>query len=133
MHRSTPALRVVVSDRPGIGRVELDEPAYIVRLGETLTPQGSIALGLRGPRLTERTLAFLTLLTFEWSDQANPMLFARGPESQRFRFARSLGMTPDGFAKFVQRTVRPHPVGIIRWDRLHQLEGRERSWTGGPC
>jgi hypothetical protein len=132
MNRRLPALRIVVSDRPGIGLVEIDAPAHVVRLGEPLSPQASIALGLSGPRLTERTLALLTLMAFEWADQANATMQFRGPEAQRYRFARKLGMTPDGFSKFVQRTIHPRSVGIIRWDQLHSSEGPERSWSGGP-
>jgi hypothetical protein len=123
---------VCVSDRPGVGRVELDDPRHVVRLGETLSAEASLDLGLKGPQMTERALALLTLMALEWNEHPSISVFARGPAAQRHRFATQLGMTAAGFSKFVQRTLRPQTGRVIRWDQRHPSEGPERSRTGGP-
>jgi hypothetical protein len=132
MHRWAPDLKIIVSDRSGVGRIEVDNPSYVIRVGETLSPEASFDLGITGPRLTARALAFLTLMALEWDRQSHPSVFARGADAQRHRFASKLGMNPEAFSKFVQRTLRRQPGRIIQWSPSHTWEGRERSRTGGP-
>lgn len=127
-----PVLRVCVSDKPGVGRVEIDEPSQIVRVGDLVTPQAALDFSLRGPLFTEKALALLTLIALEWDKQGSAFAFARGAMAQRSRFAVQLGMAPQGFSRFVARTLRPQSGRILCWHQMHPREGRERSRTGGP-